>query len=72
MAPGIVALLSGNSAGIAARRPYLKVRVCPAAVGPHTDFIVFAIAVLRLIALIAINLTGDGLRDALDPKMRRS
>jgi len=25
-----------------------------------------------LVAVIAINLTGDGLRDALDPKMRRS
>jgi len=25
-----------------------------------------------LITVIAINLTGDGLRDALDPKMRRS
>ena len=25
-----------------------------------------------LIAVVAINLTGDGLRDALDPKMRRS
>ncbi len=25
-----------------------------------------------LMTLIAINLTGDGLRDALDPKMRRS
>ena len=24
-----------------------------------------------LITVIAINLTGDGLRDALDPKMRR-
>ena len=48
--------------GIAARRPYLKVRVCPAVVRPHTD-IVFAIALFRLIALIAINLMGDGLRD---------
>jgi len=25
-----------------------------------------------LIAVVAINLTGDGLRDALDPRMRRS
>ena len=24
-----------------------------------------------LVTVIAINLTGDGLRDALDPKMRR-
>ena len=24
-----------------------------------------------LITVVAINLTGDGLRDALDPKMRR-
>ncbi len=25
-----------------------------------------------LVTVVAINLTGDGLRDALDPKMRRS
>jgi len=25
-----------------------------------------------LITVVAINLTGDGMRDALDPKMRRS
>jgi dipeptide transport system permease protein len=25
-----------------------------------------------LITVVAINLAGDGLRDALDPKMRRS
>jgi len=25
-----------------------------------------------LVAVVAINLTGDGLRDALDPRMRRT
>ena len=38
---------------------------------PATLWLFFAPAVLFALSMLAFNLLGDGLRDALDPRMRR-
>ena len=38
---------------------------------PASLWLFFAPAVLFALAMLAFNLFGDGLRDALDPKMRK-